>query len=153
MNLGTMNYQILATESFGGGSGNSTVSVSTGGSTPPPTSAPPTTAPPSTPASGPGSCKATYSVASSWNGGYQATVTVANSGSSAISGWNVGLTLASGQTITSLWNGVNSGTSGAISVKNASYNGSLGAGGSTTFGFTANGNGATAPSNISCTSS
>jgi endo-1,4-beta-xylanase len=32
MNLGTMNYQILATESFGGGSGNSTVSVSTGSS-------------------------------------------------------------------------------------------------------------------------
>ena len=32
MNLGTMNYQIMATESFGGGSGNSSVSVSTGGS-------------------------------------------------------------------------------------------------------------------------
>jgi endo-1,4-beta-xylanase len=28
MNLGTLNYQILATESFGGGSGNSSVSVS-----------------------------------------------------------------------------------------------------------------------------
>ncbi len=33
MNLGTLNYQILATESFGGGSGNSSVSVSHGGST------------------------------------------------------------------------------------------------------------------------
>ncbi|HEX5401534.1 MAG TPA: glycoside hydrolase family 11 protein [Pseudonocardiaceae bacterium] len=30
MNLGTMNYQMMATESFGGGSGNSSVSVSTG---------------------------------------------------------------------------------------------------------------------------
>jgi endo-1,4-beta-xylanase len=33
MNLGTMNYQIMATESFGGGSGNSSVTVSQGSST------------------------------------------------------------------------------------------------------------------------
>ena len=32
MNLGTLNYQILATESFGGGSGNSSVTVNTGSS-------------------------------------------------------------------------------------------------------------------------
>ena len=32
MNLGTLNYQILATESFGGGSGNSSVTVSHGSS-------------------------------------------------------------------------------------------------------------------------
>jgi len=32
MNLGTLNYQILATESFGGGSGNSNVTVSHGSS-------------------------------------------------------------------------------------------------------------------------
>jgi len=152
MNLGTMNYQILATEAWGGASGNSNVTISTGGSTPP-SSAPPSTTPPSSPASGPGTCKASYTMASSWTGGYQATVTVSNSGSSAINGWNVGLTLASGQTITSLWNGVNSGTSGAITVKNAAYNGSIGAGSSTTFGFTANGNGSAAPSSISCTSS
>jgi endo-1,4-beta-xylanase len=152
MHLGTMNYQILATEAWGGGSGTSNVTIGTA-TTPPPTSAPPTSAPPSTPAGGPGSCKATYSVVNSWNGGYQASVTVADSGSSAISGWTVGMTLASGQGISSLWNGVNSGTSGAITVHNASYNGAISAGGSTTFGFTANGNGATAPSNVTCTSS
>jgi endo-1,4-beta-xylanase len=33
MNLGTMNYQIMATEAFGGGSGNSSVTVSQGSST------------------------------------------------------------------------------------------------------------------------
>ena len=157
MNLGTMNYQILATEAWGGGSGNSNFTVSHGSSTPPssapPSTVPPSTAPPSTPPSGPGNCKASYAVTNSWPGGYQATVTVSNSGSSAISGWNVGLTLASGQTISSLWNGVNSGTSGAITVKNAAYNGSIGAGGSTTFGFTANGNSTPTPSNVSCASS
>src|SRR4029077_14967863 len=32
MNLGTLNYQILATESFGGGSGSSNVTVNSGSS-------------------------------------------------------------------------------------------------------------------------
>jgi acetylxylan esterase len=125
-----------------------------GGSTPPttapPTTAPPTTAPPTTGA--PGGCTATYQAVNSWSGGFQATVTVANNGSTALNGWTVHLTLASGQTITSLWNGVNTGTSGAITVSNASYNGSLAAKASTSFGFVANGNGATPPSNITCTS-
>jgi len=158
MRLGTMNYQILATEAWGGGSGNSSISL---GTSTPPTSAPPSTTPPSTtppsspPPSSPGGgsgCNATYSMTNSWTGGYQASVTVANAGTSSLNGWTVHLTLASGQTISSLWNGVNTGTSGAVTVKNAAYNGSLAAGGSTTFGFTANGNGAAAPSGVSCTS-
>jgi endo-1,4-beta-xylanase len=164
MNLGTLNYQILATEAWGGGSGSDSVSIGSAApptsappttappTTAPPTSTPPTTAPPTTPAGGPGTCKATYSLVSSWTGGYQASVTVADSGSSTISAWTVGLTLASGQSISSLWNGVNSGTSGAITVKNAAYNGTISAGGSTTFGFTANGNGSALPTNVSCTS-
>ena len=77
---------------------------------------------------------------------------VANSGSAAVNGWTVHLTLATGQSIASLWNGVNTGTSGAITVKNASYNGTIAAGGSTSFGFTASGNGSTLPTGISCTS-
>ena len=156
MNLGTLNYQILATEAWGGGSGNDSVSVSTGGTTPPTTSAPttstPTTGAPTTPpAGGSGGCTATYTPVNSWTGGYQATVTVADSGSAAITGWTVKLTLAGGQTISSLWNGVNSGTTGSISVQNASYNGALSAGASTTFGYTANGTAST-PTGISCSS-
>jgi endo-1,4-beta-xylanase len=162
MNLGTLNYQILATEAWGGGSGNDSVTI---GSSAPPTTAPPTTAPPTTtpptttpptstpPSGGSGACTATYSLVSSWTGGYQASVTVADTGSSALSDWSVGLTLADGQSISSLWSGVNSGTSGAITVKNAAYNGTIPAGGSTTFGFTATGSGSTAPTGISCTGS
>jgi endo-1,4-beta-xylanase len=157
MNLGSMNYQILASETYNNGSGSDSVSIggavaTTPPSTMPPTTAPPTSSAPTTPAGGPGSCKATYAVTSSWTGGYNASVTVADSGSSAISGWNVGLGLASGDTITSLWNGVNSGTTGSISVKNESYNGSLSPGASTSFGYTATGSSSTAPS-VSCTSS
>lgn len=62
-------------------------------------------------------------------------------GSTAINGWRVTLTLPSGVTITNLWNGANSGTTGSVAVTNASYNGQLGAGQATSFGFQANGSG------------
>ncbi|WP_422749746.1 cellulose binding domain-containing protein [Micromonospora sp. WMMD1219] len=122
--------------------------------TPPPTTAPPTTPPPTTPppTGEPGACTATYRTVNTWPGGFQAEVTVANNGATTLNGWTVRLTLASGQAISSLWNGVNTGTSGSVSVRNADYNGTVGANGSTTFGFTATGNGATAPSGVSCTS-
>lgn len=133
-------------------------------STTPPTTAPPTTAPPTTPppttpppttpppTGEPGACTATYRTVNTWPGGFQAEVTVANNGATTLNGWTVRLTLASGQAISSLWNGVNTGTTGSVSVRNAAYNGTLGANASTTFGFTATGNGATAPSGVTCTS-
>ncbi|MBR7834442.1 glycoside hydrolase family 11 protein [Actinospica durhamensis] len=155
LNLGTPNYQILATEGYQS-SGSSNITVTSGGgttTTPPTTAAPttaaPTTAAPTTAPAGSGTCSASYTTTSSWTGGFNGQVTV-TAGSAAISGWTVKLTLASGQTISSLWNGTNSGTSGAISVANASFNGSLAAGASTSFGYTASGTAST-PTGISCT--
>ncbi|MFJ6197350.1 cellulose binding domain-containing protein [Micromonospora sp. NPDC092111] len=122
--------------------------------TAPPTTAPPTTAPPTTPppTGGPGTCAATYHAVNSWPGGFQGEVTVANTTTTTINGWTVRLTLGSGQAISSVWNGTNTGTTGNVTVKNAAYNGTLGANASTTFGFTATGDGAIPPSNITCTS-
>lgn len=130
----------------------------TGGTTTPTTSptvspttspsTPPTSPPPTTPA---GACAATYRTVNNWDTGFQGEVTV-RAGTSTINGWTVGMTLAGGQTITNLWNGVNTGTSGAITVRNAAYNGTLPANGTTAFGFVANGNGSAAPIAISCTS-
>ncbi|GAA2863697.1 beta-xylanase [Actinoplanes cyaneus] len=100
----------------------------------------------------PGACTATYHLTNSWNGGFQGEVTVANNGSAPLSGWTVRLTLAGGQTIANVWNGVNTGTSGTVSVRNADYNGTLGANASTSFGFLANGSSSTAPVPVSCTS-
>ncbi|WP_412099831.1 endo-1,4-beta-xylanase [Micromonospora ureilytica] len=116
--------------------------------TDPPTT-PPTTDPPTTP---PGACTATYRMVNSWNGGFQGEVTVANNGSATLSGWTVRLTLAGGQAIANVWNGINTGTSGTVSVSNAEYNRSLGANASTTFGFLANGSSNAAPGGLSCTS-
>jgi endo-1,4-beta-xylanase len=122
------------------------------------TSVPGTSTSPSTPSSSPpvsgqpGACTATYRLTNSWDGGFQGEVTVANNGTSTLSGWTVRLTLAGGQTIANVWNGVNTGTSGTVSVRNADYNGSLGANASTSFGFLANASTTTAPSALSCTS-
>ncbi|GAB3811981.1 hypothetical protein GCM10027605_52960 [Micromonospora zhanjiangensis] len=120
--------------------------------TAPPTTAPPTTAPPTTPPPGPGGCAATYRAVNSWPGGFQAEVTVTNTSTGTINGWTVRMTLGNGQAISSVWNGTNTGTTGTVSVKNAAYNGTLAANGTTTFGFTATGDGSTPPSNVTCTS-
>ncbi|MEU4660758.1 cellulose binding domain-containing protein [Micromonospora chalcea] len=108
---------------------------------PPPTTPPPTTPPPTTPPPGGGpSCSAAYVVQDQWNGGFVATVTV-TAGTTALTGWRVTLALPGGASISSLWNGVPSGTSGTVTVANQSYNGQVGAGQTTTFGFQGAGNG------------
>jgi len=83
-------------------------------------------------------------VVSAWQGGFTANVNV--TASAAINGWKVTMTLPSGAAIASLWGGVNTGTSGTVTVANASYNGKVSAGQSTSFGFqgTGTGTGATA---------
>jgi endoglucanase len=93
-------------------------------------------------------CTATYKTLTSWSGGFQAEVTVRNSGTTTGSAWTVNWTYPSGTTIGSLWNGV-VGTP-AVTVRNAAHNGALTAGASTTFGFVGNGT-ATTPAPITCT--
>ncbi|ASW57639.1 PHB depolymerase family esterase [Plantactinospora sp. KBS50] len=116
--------------------------------TPPPSTPPPTTPPPSTPPPA-GACSASYRTTSSWPGGFQGEVTV-TAGGSAISGWTVQWSLGAGQSITQLWNGTLSTSGSSVSVRNVAYNGSIPAGGSTTFGFLGSGT-PTSPT-PSCTS-
>jgi endo-1,4-beta-xylanase len=96
----------------------------------------------STPPQPGGACSASVSL-NSWTGGFVATVRV-TAGSSGVNGWTVGVTLPSGSAVTSAWSASNSGTSGTVNFRNASYNGQLGAGGSTEFGFQGTGTGPTA---------
>ncbi|MEV4844356.1 cellulose binding domain-containing protein [Micromonospora matsumotoense] len=118
--------------------------------TPPPTTPPPTTPPPTTPPGGNTGCTAGYAVQDQWNGGFVANVSV-TAGTSALTGWRVTLTLPGGTSVSSVWNGVASGTSGTITVTNQSYNGRLGAGQSTSFGFQGTGSGTGAA--VTCTAS
>jgi hypothetical protein len=115
--------------------------------TPPPTDPAPTTPPPTSPGPTAG-CSAAYRTTTTWSGGFQGEVTV-TAGTSAVNGWRVTWTLASGQTISQVWNGTLSTSGSTATVANASYNGNLAANASATFGFLAGGQ-ASAPT-LTCT--
>ncbi|WP_235967606.1 endo-1,4-beta-xylanase [Herbidospora solisilvae] len=95
-----------------------------------------------TPSPVPGGCTATMTTTTRWPGGFQSVVTV-RAGGATVSGWAVRWTWPGGQTISRLWNGRQSVSGSTVTVVNAPYNGSLSAGGSTAFWFTANGTAAT----------
>lgn len=100
-------------------------------SDPPPTSA-------TTSTTAPRACSASYAITNAWSGGFQAEVTVRNTGLTAISSWRVTWTFANGQVITQLWNGTLSASGANVVVTNASWNGSVAVNATTSFGFTAN---------------
>jgi predicted carbohydrate-binding protein with CBM5 and CBM33 domain len=105
------------------GTSSGTSAGTSGGSTPPPGTA----------------CTATFKTTNTWSGGYQAEVTVANSGTAPLLGWMVMWSEPAGNTIASLWNGTLSSMDGRQMAENADWNGPLAVGGSTTFGYVANG--------------
>ena len=136
-----------------------------GGPTTSPTTSPtasPTTAPTTSPTTAPtssssptstGGCTATYAVTNSWTGGFQANVTVL-AGSTALKGWTVSWTFPNGQTVSQLWNGSYTQSGATVTVTNASYNGSVAAGASTTFGFLGSTSGSNnPPSSMTCSAS
>jgi hypothetical protein len=89
-------------------------------------------------------CTAAANLAKSWPGGYQVDVTV-TAGESKIRGWNVTWTLPNGDTLGDLWNGVKSVSGQTVTAGNTTWNGTLAAGASTSFGFLVNGSDAAAP--------
>jgi hypothetical protein len=100
----------------------------------------------------PGGCSAAYSVVNSWSGGFQAQVTVSNTGSSPLSGWQLGWAFPGDEKINSLWNGSYTQSGQDVSVTPASYNGTIAPGSSVTVGFTGTDTSGTAPpSSVSCT--
>ena len=142
----------------GAGLATNSFSVNVNGASPSPspsptrTSSPSPSPSPSPSVTGTAACSASYSVTSSWPGGFQGQVVVKDTGGAALSGWNLGWTFPGNQKISSLWNGSLTQSGAAVTVANASYDGSIPAGGSVTVGFTATYSGSnTAPTSISCT--
>jgi predicted carbohydrate-binding protein with CBM5 and CBM33 domain len=117
------------------------------------TSRPPTSNPPSTttgaPPTGTG-CTATYSVTNFWSNGFQGGVVVRNNGSASIGSWTVRLTWPSGQTVTQAWNSVHSQSGAVSSFTNATWNGSVPGGQTTSFGVLGSGSSTPVPT-ATCT--
>ena len=97
----------------------------------------------STGGGGTAACKVT-DVISAWNTGLTENITIANTGTSAVNGWSLKFTLASGQTITSGWNATYTPSTGAVTATNLSYNAAIPVGGTTSIGFQATHTGNTA---------
>ncbi|MFE1884664.1 extracellular catalytic domain type 1 short-chain-length polyhydroxyalkanoate depolymerase [Streptomyces diastatochromogenes] len=83
-----------------------------------------------------GACKVTVTT-NAWNTGLTASVTITNTGATTISGWKLGFTLPTGQTITSGWNATYSPSSGAVTATDVSYNGTLAPNASVGIGYQA----------------
>lgn len=121
--------------------------------TPTPTATPtPTVTPTPTPTAtqGTGACSATLTVGNSWGGGYQASVTV-KAGSAMIGSWTTSFQLPAGSTVAQLWSGSHSASGSTTTVKNAAWNGLLGAGATTTYGFIGAGTAPTGTVPVACT--
>ncbi|GAB4087171.1 hypothetical protein GCM10028784_38010 [Myceligenerans cantabricum] len=98
---------------------------------------------------GAGACEAVFDVVNAWGSGFQGQVTVTG-GSAGVGSWTTQFTLPAGTTIGSLWNADHTVSGSTVTASDVGWNGTLDAGGSTTYGFTANG---TVPDSILVTCS
>ncbi|GIE89721.1 mannan endo-1,4-beta-mannosidase [Actinoplanes regularis] len=128
---------------FGTSTSSPTVSPSQSSSSPSPS---PSSSSPSTGKT----CTAAYSIAGQWPGGFQGEVKV-TAGSSAISGWTVTWTYANGQTVANAWSATVTSSGSSVTARNVSYNGSVGAGASTSFGFLGSWTGTNSVPAVTCT--
>jgi hypothetical protein len=81
-------------------------------------------------------CSVTYTITPQSSTAFGATIALNNTGTTAWTSWSLQWIFANGQTISSLWNGVETQTGALVTVINESYNGAVAAGGSiTNIGF------------------
>ncbi|MEV6762922.1 cellulose binding domain-containing protein [Streptomyces sp. NPDC051105] len=83
-----------------------------------------------------GACAVTYRITNQWTGGFQADVQVTNTGSASWTGWSLGWSFPNGQTVGQLWNADWTQSGASVTAKNVSWNGTVAAGSSVSFGFT-----------------
>jgi hypothetical protein len=80
-------------------------------------------------------CRISYTRESEWTGGFVASVTITNTGTTEIAGWSAGFAFAGDQRITNVWNAVVNQSGAAVSAGALSYNRTIAPGASTSFGF------------------
>jgi endoglucanase len=89
-------------------------------------------------------CTILYAISPQNTSAFGATITIDNTGTTALTSWTLTWTFANGQTVAELWNGVEIQSGANVTVTNEPYNGSIPAGGSLTgIGFNGTWNGST----------
>ena len=89
-------------------------------------------------------CKVVYTISPQNTSAFGAAITIQNTGTTAWTSWTLTWAFANGQTVSQLWNGIETQSGANVTVKNESYNGSIAAGGSLTgIGFNGTWNGTT----------
>jgi Cellulose binding domain len=78
------------------------------------------------------SCTVGYAITNQFPGGFGASLTIGNTGTTAISNWTLTWSFANGQTISQLWDGNETQNGANVMVTNASFDGNIPAGGSLT---------------------
>lgn len=91
-----------------------------------------------------GPCAVEYTVVNDWGSGFQGSVEITNTGSSAVTDWQLAWDFP-GVTVTNGWNGQWSQSGGRTTVSAPSWNPTLQAGRSTTLGFVADKSGSVSP--------
>ncbi|MFI9527374.1 cellulase family glycosylhydrolase [Micromonospora rosaria] len=84
---------------------------------------------------------ASFAKVQDWGGGYEARFTVRNDTGATITSWRVEFDLPAGSTLGSSWDALHASTGNRHTFTNRSWNGTLAAGASTTFGFVVTGSG------------
>ncbi|PJE96243.1 chitinase [Streptomyces carminius] len=84
---------------------------------------------------------ATYAKVSDWGSGFEGKWTIRNTGDTAIDSWTLNWDFPSGTTVGAFWDADVSGSAGAYTAKNKTWNGTLAPGASVSFGFNGSGSG------------
>jgi signal transduction histidine kinase len=84
---------------------------------------------------------ASFQTVSSWDTGYCGRYTITNAGTAAVSGWILAVTLPSGTSVSSLWDGSYADNGGRVTVKNEGWDASLAPRSSVSVGFVTRGTG------------
>jgi len=70
-------------------------------------------------------CHIGYSVTGQWPNGFEAAITIKNTGTNPINGWKLTWTWAAGQKITQAWSASYSQTGANVTLTNESYNATI----------------------------
>ena len=89
-------------------------------------------------------------IVGSWQGGFQAEVTIMNHSTRTYGGWTASWAWPSGQSVAQVWNGTHTASGTNVTVRNATYNGALAPNGTTTFGMLGSHSGTNTPPSITC---